>query len=94
MNKQLLKLLLVVMLQVGAIVLLIVFPAILFGLWLDNIFNTTPFLTLFMVVISVPLTVFAQVTLLKRTIGKMNSSQDELPEEEQGEANYGAKNED
>ena len=94
LNEQLLKVMMVVFLQVAGIVLLIVLPAILAGLWLDKMFNTTPFLTLFLVVASIPLTVFALVYLLKKTVGKLTSDQAKPSATMKEEASFGTENED
>ena len=76
-NQPLLKVMGGVLLQVGGIVLAIVLPMILLGLWLDKTFDTTPFLTLSMLLVSVPLTIVALSYFLRKTIAKITSAQDE-----------------
>jgi len=93
-NQQLLKVMVVVMLQVGGIVLLVALPAILIGLWLDRVFNTAPFLTLSLVVASIPLTVVALVYLLRRTITKMTAASSETSAKVKEKASFGTENED
>jgi len=50
--------LLVVIGQVGCLTLVIILVALVAGLWLDNQFQTRPLITIILVIVSMPITIF------------------------------------
>ena len=57
--------------QVGCITLLIVFGALIGGLWLDRHFSTKPMFTLLFMVASMPVTLYIMYKVVKGATDKM-----------------------
>jgi MFS-type transporter involved in bile tolerance (Atg22 family) len=71
--------------QVGCTTVLIVFGAVLFGLWLDRQFGTKPLLTVLLVLTSAPFSLFLTYRLAKRAVDpkrySKNSNGESKPKE-------------
>jgi len=63
----------VVAAQVGCLTLIIVLGAIFSGLWLDNRLQTRPVMTLVLVVVSVPISVFTMLGVVRATVKRMKT---------------------
>lgn len=57
--------------QVGCLTLFIIIAAVLGGLWLDGQFNTRPWITIGLLVVSVPVSLFLMYIVATRTIAKI-----------------------
>jgi F0F1-type ATP synthase assembly protein I len=49
--------------QVGCVTVVIVVGALLLGLWLDNVFDTRPVLTIVFILVSIPVSLFSLVKI-------------------------------
>ena len=49
--------------QVGCVTVVIVVGALLLGLWLDNLFDTRPVLTIVFILVSIPVSLFSLVRI-------------------------------
>jgi len=58
--------------EVGCSTLLIVLAAVFGGLWLDNIFDTKPLITVILVLASAPLSLVLTVWIATRAVKDMN----------------------
>ena len=65
--------------QVGCLTLGIIFAALILGLWLDNLLDSKPILTILLLVGSVPLTVIAMLFVVRKAAAKIkiNTTQSE-----------------
>ena len=61
--------------QVGIVTLAIVLGAVLIGLVLDNQFDTKPFITIGLVVLSVPLNIMSMFRIVTRATAKIKDTQ-------------------
>ena len=59
--------------QVGCLTLVIVLGALFLGLWLDGIFQTRPWITIGLVVVSMPVSVIAMVVLTRMAVDKIKA---------------------
>ncbi len=59
--------------QVGCLTLVIIFVALLAGLWLDNAFQTRPLFTIILLIASVPVDVIAMLWVVRKATGKIKS---------------------
>lgn len=57
--------------QVGCFTLLIIFAALLGGLWLDKIFDVRPLFTIVLMVFSVPVTVVMMLWVVRKATSKI-----------------------
>jgi F0F1-type ATP synthase assembly protein I len=57
--------------QVGCLTLVIVLVALFGGLWLDNLFGTRPWLTVILMVGSVPVTLVAMFWVVRKATSRM-----------------------
>lgn len=74
--------------QVGCVTVLIVFGALLGGLWLDNWLKTRPLFTVGLMLGSVPVTLLVMFWLVKSAVAKIQPvvpAQKQTKEEESGE---------
>ncbi len=60
--------------QVGCLTLVIVLAAVMAGLWLDARFDTKPWFTLGLVVVSIPLSLGAMFLVVRLAISKIKAS--------------------
>lgn len=60
--------------QVGCLTLVIVLVALFGGLWLDNRFGTRPWLTIMLMVGSVPITLVAMFWVVRKATARITSS--------------------
>jgi F0F1-type ATP synthase assembly protein I len=63
--------------QVGFLTLLIVLIAMFGGLWLDKVFGTKPFLTIVLVLASVPVTLVMMFWVVRNAIQRIKPTQPE-----------------
>ncbi len=59
--------------QVGCLTLVIIFVALLGGLWLDRFFQTKPLFTIILLIASVPVDVIAMLWVVRKATGKIKS---------------------
>lgn len=57
--------------QVGCVTLIIIFAALLGGLWLDNLLGSKPLLTIVLLLSSAPLSLFLTFWLATRAVNKI-----------------------
>ena len=57
--------------QVGCITVIGIFAALFLGLWADNTFGTSPWLTLASLVVSMPITLIIMFRVVKATTSRM-----------------------
>jgi uncharacterized membrane protein len=60
--------------QVGCLTTLIVLVALLGGLWLDNIYQVRPTFTILLLVISIPVTLFVMLWVVRKTTARIQSN--------------------
>jgi F0F1-type ATP synthase assembly protein I len=73
-------------LQVGCVTVLIIVGALLVGLWLDNVFDTRPILTIVSILVSIPVSLLMVVRIALSAAARIQSPADvETPEREEGE---------
>lgn len=73
--------------QVGCVTVFIILAALLLGLWLDNLLNTKPILTIVSILVSIPVSLYSVVRIALSAAARFQSPVDvETPEEEKGEA--------
>jgi F0F1-type ATP synthase assembly protein I len=59
--------------QVGCLTLVIVLGAVFTGLWLDRIFETRPWFTIGLVVVSIPISVIMMVVVARLAVSKIKT---------------------
>ncbi len=59
--------------QVGCVTLIIILAAVLGGLWLDSRFHTRPWFTLGLVVASIPVSLFAMLSIVRLVTSKIKA---------------------
>jgi len=73
--------------QVGCFATLIYIVAVLAGLWLDNTFDTRPYITIGLLALSLPITIFLMFKWVRWTTSRMvfaeTDSEDSPKEEEE-----------
>lgn len=57
--------------QVGCLTLVIILASVFGGLWLDKIFDTKPVFTLVLLLAGIPVSVFAMLTVARRTLARL-----------------------
>jgi len=65
--------------QVGCITVVIVVGALLLGLWLDNVLGTKPFLTIALLLLSVPVSTYSLVRIALSTAAQFQAATGEQP---------------
>ena len=77
--------------QVGCLTLIIVLAALFGGLWLDNIFNTRPMITVLLMVASIPVTLVLMFLVVRSATSRLRSDKktdtEKNPEEVQSGKN-------
>jgi hypothetical protein len=59
--------------QVGCLTLAIIFAALFLGLWLDNQFSSRPWITIILMISSVPVTLVLMFWVVRKATGRMAS---------------------
>lgn len=59
--------------QIGCITLVIVLGAVFLGLWLDGIFQTRPWFTIGLVLVSIPVSVIIMVIIARLAVSKIRT---------------------
>lgn len=59
--------------QVGCLTLLIVLAALFGGLWLDGVFDTKPFITIALMIASVPVTLVAMFWIVRKATARLQA---------------------
>jgi hypothetical protein len=75
--------------QVGFLTLIIIFLALFGGLWLDNIFETRPFWTILLMVLSVPVTLFVMFWVVRKATARLIPTEGLDDKSKQEEVNSG-----
>ena len=60
--------------EVGCLTLIIVLAAVFGGLWLDNLFNTKPMITVILVLASAPMSLVLTIWIAMRAVRDINPS--------------------
>lgn len=73
--------------QVGCLTLLIVLAALFGGLWLDGVFDTKPFITIALMIASVPVTLVAMFWIVRKATARLQAqkSQKDQPSGQGGD---------
>ena len=73
--------------QVGCLTLLIVLAALFGGLWLDGVLNTKPFITIALMIASVPVTLVAMFWIVRKATARLQAqkSQKDQPSGQGGD---------
>ena len=66
--------------QVGCLTSVIVLAALFGGLWLDSRFSTKPMITIVLIVISVPITLFAMIWVVKKATSRIKTGGEQNPQ--------------
>lgn len=66
--------------QVGFLTLVIVLGAILGGLWLDNRFHTRPTITIVLLLVSIPISVFVMLAVVRSAVARIKASEKKVNE--------------
>ena len=73
-DRNIINTVLVVMIgQVGCLTLVILLLSVLGGLWLDNRFGTKPILTIVLLLLGIPVSVFLMIVVARRTLVKLKA---------------------
>jgi F0F1-type ATP synthase assembly protein I len=73
-DRNIINTVLVVMIgQVGCLTLVILLLSVLGGLWLDNRFGTKPILTIILLLLGIPVSVFLMIVVARRTLVKLKA---------------------
>lgn len=71
-GRSILTSLLIVMIgQVGCLTLIIILASVFGGLWLDNIFDTKPVITLALLFAGIPVSVFVMLSVARKTLARL-----------------------
>jgi F0F1-type ATP synthase assembly protein I len=66
--------LLVVMIGlVGCLTLVVIFACLLVGRWLDNVFGTSPILTIVLLLAGIPISIILMLYVARRTLDRLKS---------------------
>lgn len=71
--------------QVGIITLVVILAAVLGGLALDRVFNTKPWFTIGLMVVSVPVSIILMVFVARKTVSKIKAQSPNTPHPEEDE---------
>jgi MFS-type transporter involved in bile tolerance (Atg22 family) len=66
--------------QVGCLTSVIVLAALFGGLWLDSRFSTRPMITIGLIVISVPITLFVMIWIVKKATSRIKTDGEQNPQ--------------
>jgi len=72
--------------QVGFLTLVIVLGAVLGGLWLDSRLGTRPLATLFLVVLSIPVSVVIMVVVVRSAVSRIKARVEQTKQNRPAEA--------
>ena len=75
--------------QVGCVTLVIVLVAVLGGMWLDNRFQTSPLLTIALVVISVPISLYVMFAIVRAAVARIKTGTSGSIDKQKEENNIG-----
>ena len=68
---------------VAGLTLIVIFAALLAGIWLDRVFHSKPVLTIIFILVSIPITLFMTLRVVKRiSTRKIPEKQNEVRKEE------------
>jgi F0F1-type ATP synthase assembly protein I len=70
--------------QVGILTLIIVLGAVFGGLALDKLYGTKPWFTVGLLVVSIPISIFVMVFLVRKAVSRIKTIKDENPGKEDG----------
>jgi F0F1-type ATP synthase assembly protein I len=76
--------------QVGFLTLVIIFVALFGGLWLDNQFGTKPLFTIFLLIISMPISLVLMYRVVMWATRRVKSANAEKQESFEEDSNRGA----
>jgi hypothetical protein len=80
-GRSILTSLLIVMIgQVGCLTLIIILASVFGGLWLDNIFDTKPVITLALLFAGIPVSVFVMLSVARKTLARLKDKVEEESE--------------
>lgn len=65
------NLLIVMIGQVGCLTLIIILASVFGGLWLDNLFDTKPVITLALLFAGIPVSVFVMLSVARKTLARL-----------------------
>jgi len=68
--------------QVGLLTMAIILAAVFGGLALDSLFGTRPWLTIGLLVISIPVSILLMIAISRKTVKKIRTSAMQKPDEE------------
>ncbi|MEN6571497.1 MAG: AtpZ/AtpI family protein [Anaerolineaceae bacterium] len=71
--------------QVGIITLVVIMAAVLGGLALDRLLNTKPWITIGLLVVSVPISIILMVFVARKTVAKIKAQSPNTPHPEEDE---------
>lgn len=71
--------------QVGCVTVIIVVGALLLGLWLDNTLGTKPILTIALLLVSIPISIFSLLRIALSTATRIQPSENEAAPENEKE---------
>jgi F0F1-type ATP synthase assembly protein I len=76
-------------LWVAGLTLVIIFAALLAGLWLDKILNSSPWLTIVFILISIPVTLFLTIRVVRSSTARIQPDiKKEIDQEEPHRGDY------
>jgi len=68
---------------VAGLTLIVIFAALLAGIWLDRVFHSKPVLTIIFILVSIPITLFMTLRVVKRISARIQPEiQNEVRKEE------------
>lgn len=68
---------------VAGLTLIVIFAALLAGIWLDRVFHSKPVLTIIFILVSIPITLFMTLRVVKRISARIQpEKQNEVRKEE------------
>ena len=71
--------------QVGCLTIVIIFGALIAGLWLDRTFSTKPMFTMLLMIASMPVTLYVMVRVVKGATARIRSvTEKQKPENPEG----------
>jgi F0F1-type ATP synthase assembly protein I len=68
---------------VAGLTLVIIFAALLAGLWLDKILNSKPIFTIILILVSIPVTLFLTLRVVKTTTARIQPATRKVVAEEE-----------
>jgi F0F1-type ATP synthase assembly protein I len=67
---------------VAGVTLFIIFASLLVGIWLDRTLHTKPFVTIILLIGSIPITIFLTIRIVRKATAGLHPSQKRTIEEE------------